>query len=151
MDKEHLAKKLRERRELLGFGQEYMGAKLNITQPGYWRIEKGRVKFTPRLLENLKAIANFADFDTPSEVQVERTDEPTTLASRWPWDKFLLYVLVILVGSYCLDKVFSMGEDLYRGFTGNTYENQDMMANIAVIYFVLGVGFIYWFVFRKKW
>ncbi len=151
MDKQTLAEKLRERRELLGLGQEYMSEKLNMTQPGYSGIENDKVRFTPKLIRDIRSIKDFEDFDRPGAARPANSEGKQTLASKWPLGKPLLYVVVILGGAVCLDLVFQIGEDLYLGFTGETKENLDITGLIAVVYFVLGILLIRWLVFRKGW
>jgi DNA-binding XRE family transcriptional regulator len=159
-NKKNLAEKLRERRESLGLGQDFMSEKLNITQPAYSWIENEKRRLTPKLILDIKSIKDFEDFDGSDAGPTNSDGLPRpngvqpggqTLASRWPLSKPLLYVMVILVGALCLDLVFQMGEYFYQGITGETEENQDIMAVIAVIYFVLGILLIRWIVFKKEW
>ena len=58
-----LGDKLRERREFLGYSQEYVGAKLNMTQSAVSWIENGKTKFTGDLVQKVKEIEKFEDFD----------------------------------------------------------------------------------------
>lgn len=151
MDNQKLADKLRKTREALGYSQEYMGAKLGMTQSGYSWIEMGKTRITPSLLKELKSIENLENFDEPTAGEVTNRETPNTLAGRWRWGKPLLYVTVVVIGALVLEKGFSIGEEFYRGWSGETKENEGIMAIVAVIYFLSGVGFIYWLVFRTKW
>jgi len=151
MEEKNLPKKLRVRRETLGHSQEYMGAKMGMTQSGYSLIEIGQTRITPSLFKELKSIEGFENFDERAVGEMTNKETPNTLAGRWRWGKPLLYVTVVVIGALVLEKVFSIGEEFYQGWSGNTEENEAAMGIIAVIYFLSGVWFIYWLVFRKKW
>lgn len=151
MEQKNLRDKLRARRESLGYSQEYMAAKLGISQAGYSLIELGPTRITARLQKELKSIEKFEDYDEPAAGEMTGGDTPATLAERWRLGIPLLYVTVVLIGALVLDRVFYIGEELYRGFSGEKEENEGVMGIIAVIYFVIGVWSIYWLVFRSKW
>ncbi|SKB64153.1 helix-turn-helix domain-containing protein [Daejeonella lutea] len=148
--KKSLGDYLREKREELDLDQFDMGRFLGITQPAYSKIESGKVRFTPKLLGEIKSIKNFEHFDAIDQNQTAEPSSTQTLSNRWRWGKFWLYLMVFLVGAFCLDMVFQIGVDFYRGFT-QTEVNKDTTALIAVIYFAIGVPTIWWLVFKKKW
>jgi XRE family transcriptional regulator, regulator of sulfur utilization len=54
---------IRKIRQLKGYSQEYVADKLNLTQGGYGRIERGEVKVKIETLEKLSKI-----FDMPASV-----------------------------------------------------------------------------------
>jgi len=52
--------KIKAAREVKGISQEYMAAKLQITQPSYSRLESGIARID---VQKLKAIADILDLD----------------------------------------------------------------------------------------
>ncbi len=151
MKKKSLGEKLRERREQLGLGQDYMYTKLNMTQPAYSCIENDKVRFSPKLVRVINLITGFENFDQPDVVGPTNPGRKQTLASRWRWGQPLLYVVVIVVGVVLADPIFQIGEDLYQGSSGEVKEDNNIMALIAVSYLVLYALLVWWTVFRKKW
>ncbi len=150
MENEQLAELFYRRRNMLGLSQDYMGAKLDMSQPGISWIESGKIKISPRLLEDIKAIKGFEDFDQPGALLPDNQNAPKTLADKWRWGKPLLYASVLIAGALILEKIFSIGEEFYRGMWDNAQEKKDIMGIIAWLYFLSGATFIYWLVFRRK-
>lgn len=160
-NKKTLGDKLRERREQLGLGQDYIYTKLDMTQPAYSCIENNKVRFSPQLVQTINSIKGFENFDQPDADWLNQpNDMPVqngvqtvrrTLASRWRWGKNLLYLVVILVGALLADPLFQIGENSYLGLTGKTALDNEIMALVAVIFLVIYVALIRWIVFRKKW
>ncbi len=160
-NKKTLGDKLRERREQLGLGQEYIYTKLDMTQPAYSCIENNKVRFSPRLVQIINAIKGFENFDQPDAAWLNQPNDmpfpnglqpgPRTLASRWRWGKSLLYVTVIFGGTLLIDPIFQIGQNFYMGVSGKTVLDKDLMSLVAVIFLVVYVTLIRWIVFRKKW
>ena len=96
MKKSNLLEKLRKRRELLDFSQDYMGVLMNMSQPAYSLIENGQTKLTDELLEKIKTIEGFEGFDeeTPLPVEHLAADERIPL---WPWGRTSLNSTIVVV------------------------------------------------------
>ncbi|MDP3468291.1 MAG: helix-turn-helix transcriptional regulator [Daejeonella sp.] len=149
MNPKKLEEKLYQRRKFLGLDQEYMGAKMNMTQSGYSWIENGKVKFSDELLNKIKAIDGFADFDA-------ETPEPKVKAGRWeliqqiwPWNILSLYFLLFIIVVLLLEQAYRIAivsyEGIYAGF------GPDHTVDIPLLLiFLLPFALLTWYYWPKK-
>ena len=86
MKQQELREKLRARRDRLEYSQEYMGAKLGISQAAYSDIETGKTKLTEKLVTQIKAIDKFEDF-FQEEPDKDLKSFVQTIVEKWPWKK----------------------------------------------------------------
>lgn len=139
----NLTKLLRKRREYLGYGQKYMGAKLNMSQSGYSWIENGKTKLTPELVQRIKEIEKFEDFDQgtpeyPGNIIVRRL----TLL-EWPWSITSLYITYSVVGLLLLNLASSFADDLSRGISAGGGTNLYISIALTIFFFALFCFMIY--------
>lgn len=77
--------KLRKRRESLGLDQDYLGAKINRTQSAISLIENGKVKFTEKLIKEIKSVEGFEDFDQESLEPADILNAREVFLLKWRW------------------------------------------------------------------
>ena len=149
MKKSNLLEKLRKRRELLDFSQDYMGVLLNMSQPAYSLIENGQTKLTDELLEKIKTIEGFEGFDeeTPLPVEHLAADERIPL---WPWGRTSLNITIFVVVILLLNLASFFADHAWRGF-GVGAEPDGFTLIITVILLALFVGIIYLLFRLAKW
>ena len=137
MEDNSLREKLRRRREYLGYTQRYMGAKLKMTQSGYSKIENGETKLTPELVQRIKEIEKFEDFDLgtpeyPGNIIVRRL-----ILLEWPWSITSLYITYSVVGLLFLNLASMFADDASRGLDASGGANVYLVAGLTLFYFVL--------------
>lgn len=147
MDKQKsLGDKLREMREEQGLGQDYIYTRLNMTQPAYSCIENNKVRFSPKLVKEISSIKGFEDFD-----RGHAPNRKSTLASRWPLSRNLLYIIVFIGGALLIDPLFQIGLEFYRGFADIAEVDKDYAGIAAVVFLLIYIPLIWWIIFKKKW
>ena len=115
MKEQKLLEKLRRRRELLDFSQDYMGMKLDMSQPAYLFIEKGKTKLTDELLEKIKAVEGFEDFDKEPTLAVGNSAADKGIP-LWPWGRTSLNITLVIVFLLLLNLASMFADDVSRGF-----------------------------------
>ena len=150
MKKSNLLEKLRVRRELLDFSQDYMGIKLDMSQPAYCFIENGQTKVTDELVEKIKKIEGFEGFDeeTPLPVEHLAADERIPL---WPWGRTSLNSTIVIVVLLLLNLASMFADDVSRGFGVGAEPDAYVTLIIAVVLLALFVGIIYLLFRLAKW
>ena len=150
MKKSNLLEKLRKRRELLDFSQDYMGILMNMSQPAYSLIENGQTKLTDELLEKIKAIEGFEDFDQETPLPVENLAVDERILLRWPWGRTSLNITIVVVVILLLNLASFFADHAWRGF-GVGAEPDGFTLIITVILLALIVGIIYLLFRLGKW
>jgi transcriptional regulator with XRE-family HTH domain len=150
MKKSNLLEKLRVRRELLDFSQDYMGILMNMSQPAYSLIENGQTRLTDELLEKIKTIEGFEGFDeeTPLPVEHLAADERIPL---WPWGRTSLNSTIVIVVLLLLNLASMFADDVSRGFGVGAEPDAYVTLIIAVVLLALFVGIIYLLFRLAKW
>jgi len=150
MKKSNLLEKLRKRRELLDFSQDYMGILMNMSQPAYSLIENGQTRLTDELLEKIKTIEGFEGFDeeTPLPVEHLAADERIPL---WPWGRTSLNSTIIIVVLLLLNLASMFADDVSRGFGVGAEPDAYVTLIIAVVLLALFVGIMYLLFRLAKW
>ena len=150
MKKSNLLEKLRKRRELLDFSQDYMGILMNMSQPAYSLIENGQTRLTDELLEKIKTIEGFEGFDeeTPLPVEHLAADERIPL---WPWGRTSLNSTIVIVVLLLLNLASMFADDVSRGFGVGAEPDAYVTLIIAVVLLALFVGIIYLLFRLAKW
>ena len=150
MKEQRLLEKLRRRRELLDFSQDYMGMKLDMSQPAYLFIEKGKTKLTDELLEKIKAVEGFEDFDKEPTLAVENSAADKEIP-LWPWGRTSLNITLVIVFLLLLNLASMFADDVSRAFVLGGEPDGIVTVVIAVILFALFVGIIYLLFRLAKW
>jgi len=151
MKKSNLLEKLRVRRELLDFSQDYMGIKLDMSQPAYSFIENGQTKLTDELVEKIKTIEGFADFDQETPLPVENLVADERIPLRWPWSRTSLKITIGVVLLLLLNLASMFADDFARGFSAGAEPDGIVTFIIAVILLAFFVGIIYLLFRLGKW
>lgn len=143
MEDDSLRKKLRKRRKYLDYSQFYMGAKLGMDQSAYSLIENGKTKLTPKLIQRIKEIEKFEDFDQgtpdyPANIIVRRL---TFL--EWPWSLTALYITYSVVGLLLLNLASIFADDLSRGISAGGGTNIYISIALTIFFFALFCFIIY--------
>lgn len=151
MKQQELREKLRARRDRLEYSQEYMGAKLGISQAAYSDIETGKTKLTEKLVTQIKAIDKFEDF-FQEEPDKDLKSFGQTIVEKWPWKKKSLYLIIAIIGWAGLDVVVRAPADFMRGSGAGTEQQYDVITGMIGLGLTLMLAlFIYWFFWVKKW
>ena len=132
-----LGDKLRERREFLGYSQEYVGAKLNMTQSAVSLIENGKTKFTGDLVQKVKEIEKFEDFDEGTPELAENLVARKLPFLTRPWGKTSLYITYSVVGLLLFNLASMFADDASRGLDASGGANVYLVAGLTLFYFVL--------------
>ena len=150
MKKSDLLEKLRVRRELLDFSQDYMGIKLDMSQPAYSFIENGQTRLTDELLEKIKTIKGFENFDEETPLFAEHLAADERIPLRWPWGQTSLNSTIVIVVILLLNLALFLADHSWRGF-GAGVEPDGFTLIIAVVLLLL-FGWIMYLLFRLvKW
>jgi len=150
MKKSNLLEKLRKRRELLDFSQDYMGVLMNMSQPAYSLIENGQTKLTDELLEKIKTIEGFERFDEEAPLPVENLVADERISLRWPWSRTSLNITIVVVVILLLNLASFFADHAWRGF-GVGAEPDGFTLIITVILLALFVVIIYLLFRLGKW
>ena len=145
-----LREKLRRRREYLGYSQFYMGAKLSMGQSAYSYIENGKTKLTPELIQRIKEIKKFEDFDLgtpeyPGNLIVRRL----TLL-EWPWSITSLYIAYSIVGLLLINLASIFADHVSRGISAGGGTNIYISIALTILFFALFCLIIYWIILFIK-
>jgi transcriptional regulator with XRE-family HTH domain len=151
MDNLNFAEKLRAERERLGFSQEFMANKLNITQSGYSRIESGETKLTLDRVDELSKLLEVPDSTKKLSLESEKVADPKVILISWPWGKFSLYAFGIIITSVGIEFVYGMAKDIYSGYLSGLGPNHTASDLLYVPLSALFFYAIYWLCWVKKW
>ena len=115
MKKTKFVQLLKAERERHGHSQKETGELINMTQTAYCRMEKGRTKISvERSLEIIKLLEKHGYSGIPS-IEIEEIDGVPSVSFRWPWNKYLLYALIVVVIVMAIDYVVNAPFDIARG------------------------------------
>ena len=149
MNPKKIEEKLYQRRKLLGLDQEYMGAKMNITQSGYSWIENGKVKFNDELLKKIKSIDGFADFDAEKPEPLVKSGRWEIIWQIWPWSSLSLNILLLIIGLLLLDQAYQIAIDSYEGIHAGLRTDSTFKFSLLVV-FLIPLAFLIWYYLPKK-
>ncbi|HEY0900064.1 MAG TPA: helix-turn-helix transcriptional regulator [Sphingobacteriaceae bacterium] len=151
MKNQDFAKKLRAERDRLGYSQKKVSKLLFMTQPSYSRIERNLSKPNVDRMQEMVDILSNHGFNLPP-VQLERWGDKLAMIIHWPFHRYSLYGLLVLLGIMLFDYILHIPEDLARGY-GTTYAGKpDESPTIAaVLDVVLPCGIIYGLYRFIKW
>lgn len=116
MNKSDFAKKLRSERERLGLTQAEVTKLIFMTQSAYSRMENGETN--PGVKRSLEIIGKLEPhgFNDVPPIQLEEFEGNTMIQIRWPWNKKVLYALLIVLVIVAIDYIINAPGDFARGF-----------------------------------
>jgi len=117
MNNQNFAEKLRYERERLGYTQDEVAVMLYMTQSAYSRIESGVTKPSADRLQEIKNLLMAQGFADLPPVEFQETAEKVAIVIRWPWNKYVLYGLLIVVVMMVIDYLAQAPGDFARGFS----------------------------------
>lgn len=110
------AKKLRSERERLDLSQTEVAELIFMTQSAYSRMENGETNpGVKRSIEIIKILEQHGFNEIPP-IQLEEFEGYTSIVIRWPWNKKVLYALLIVLVIVAFDYVLNVPGDFARGF-----------------------------------
>ena len=113
-------------------------------------IENGQTKLTDELLEKIKAIEVFEDFDQETPLPVENLAVDERIPLRWPWGRTSLNITIVVVVILLLNLASFFADHAWRGF-GVGAEPDGFTLIITVILLALFVGIMYLLFRLAKW
>ncbi len=149
MNPKKLEEKLYQRRRLLDLDQEYMAAKMNISQSGYSLIENGKVKLSEELLKKIKAIDGFADFDAESLEPEVKAGGWEKIRQIWPWNSFSLNAFLVFLALLFLEQAYRIAVDSYDGFLAGLGSDHDIDISFSFV-ILLPFSLLIWYYWPKK-
>ena len=151
MDNLNFAEKLRAERERLGFSQEFMAHKLNITQSGYSRIESGETKLTLDRVDELSKLLEVPDSTEKPSLESKKVTGLEAILISWPWGKFSLYAFGVIIAIVGVEYAYGIAKDIYNGYSSGLGPNHTASNLLFVPFSALFIYTIYRLCWVKKW
>ena len=108
--------------------------------PAYSLIENGQTKLTDELLEKIKKIEGFEDFDQEAPLPVKNLAADERILLRWPWGRTSLNSTIFVVVILLLNLASFFADHAWRGFGVGAEPDAYVTLIIAVILLALFVG-----------
>lgn len=144
---------LKAERERLGHSQKETGELINMTQTAYCRLEKGKTKISvERSRDIIKLLEKHGYKDIPP-IELEEIDGVASISFRWPWHKYWLYALIIVVIGGAINFVINLPGDFARGFEDAQKDQPPANDPSGYILLVLVGGGVLYGLYRliRKW
>ena len=143
MKKTKFVQLLKAERKRHGHSQFQTGEFLSMTQSAYCRLEKGKTKTSvERSIEIIKILETHG-YTGIQPIEVEEIDGVPSVSIRWPWNKYLLYALIVVVIVMSIDYVVNAPFDFARGQAAAENNEPAPDPTWAVFLAIAGVIIIY--------
>lgn len=106
---------LKAERDRLGHSQQKTGEFLNMTQTAYCRLENGKTKTSVKRSLDIIKILEAHGYKGIQPIELEEIDGVPSVSIKWPWNKYLLYALIVVVIVMAIDYVVNAPFDFARG------------------------------------
>ncbi len=116
MNKTEFRQKLRSERDRFQHSQEKVGEWLSMDQSTYSRMELGKTNpGVNRSLEIIKILEKHGYEGIPP-IRLEEIDGKTALVIKWPWNKYVLYAILVVAALMVLNEIVNIPTDIARGY-----------------------------------
>lgn len=152
MKRSKFAEMLESERNRFEHKQVVVAEWLSMSQSAYSRMEEGKTNpGIKRSLEIIKIVEAHGYVGIPP-LELEEAEGKITLRLRWPWNKYVLYAILVILAIFLFDYILTIPGEIARGFEDGASGKPDPSpAKTLFASLLLVFGFIYGVYRLTKW